>query len=454
MRSTGPPPPARPPVVPPRFCTVRGWRATPRHVSHGASCDRPPAHFDGVNMTHSSAPTHWHCIYCTTASMHNRMPDANAPPLHCPTASIMRYCRSAGASVPSGLAQLAWDSATELGHGSEAARTARRERGERREATLASATRRAALLARRDAYRQQSAARVRDERAAPQETRAAQIATRDRNMTAHVAVQASGAWLVKDVRFATTEGHPVPSVNASLTWADAIDALCSGSLGQFLDECLCASPHASALFWETPAFSRTTLSRPFEFVTLPAPQLARVRPDGSAFAAHFGAAQCTTATFTNLSGDATLVIPCPPPVAGVDGACDVSGDAWSGGGDTATARGGSPALHAPSHGHLGAFVHSAPAAQREALWRAVGAAAREAAKRDDPTWLSTAGSGVPWLHIRLDARPKYYHHLDYKETRLPGIVPSVDVRVEPPLRKQVSTCASNPRSGDKCRRAR
>jgi len=62
-------------------------------------------------------------------------------------------------------------------------------------------------------------------------------------------------------------------------------------------------------------------------------------------------------------------------------------------------------------------LHRLHSVKREALWRAVGAAAREAAKRDDPTWLSTAGTGVPWLHIRLDARPKYYHHLDYKKTR-------------------------------------
>jgi hypothetical protein len=24
-----------------------------------------------------------------------------------------------------------------------------------------------------------------------------------------------------------------------------------------------------------------------------------------------------------------------------------------------------------------------------------------------PVWLSTAGAGVPWLHVRLDDRPKY-----------------------------------------------
>jgi len=166
--------------------------------------------------------------------------------------------------------------------------------------------------------------------------------------SANAAMQADGAWLVQDVRYvATTEGQPV-TAPLTLTWADAIAALCSGSLGPFLDERLRTSPHAQALFWETPAFSRSTLSRPFEFVTLPAAQLARAKTDGSAFAAHFGAAaaQCTTATITNLSGDATLVIPCPPPMADPGSTLNP--------------------LHAPTHGHLGAFVHSAPAAQREA----------------------------------------------------------------------------------------
>jgi len=31
-----------------------------------------------------------------------------------------------------------------------------------------------------------------------------------------------------------------------------------------------------------------------------------------------------------------------------------------------------------------------------------------------PVWLSTAGGGVSWLHVRLDDRPKYYHHAAYR----------------------------------------
>ena len=30
-------------------------------------------------------------------------------------------------------------------------------------------------------------------------------------------------------------------------------------------------------------------------------------------------------------------------------------------------------------------------------------------------WMSTEGSGVPWLHVRLDSRPKYYKHHEYTD---------------------------------------
>ena len=33
---------------------------------------------------------------------------------------------------------------------------------------------------------------------------------------------------------------------------------------------------------------------------------------------------------------------------------------------------------------------------------------------DRAVWLSTAGAGVPALHMRLDDRPKYYHYDPYR----------------------------------------
>lgn len=134
--------------------------------------------------------------------------------------------------------------------------------------------------------------------------------------------------------------------------------------------------------WETPSLTASTTDEPFELVLLDSPLLA-VEPDASAFAEHFvPAGESDTVTFPNLGGDAVLVAPCP--------------------------RGPHSA-----YGHLAAFAREGSAEQNDALWRAVGRATRETLG-EEPTWLSTAGGGVPWLHVRLDSSPKYYGHAPYR----------------------------------------
>lgn len=146
----------------------------------------------------------------------------------------------------------------------------------------------------------------------------------------------------------------------------------------FFTQLLADAPY-SAFRWETPAVTSATLTRPFEFVLLDDPALDRL-PDRAAFAEHF--ADADIVTFPNLGGDAVLVVPCP-----------VAADS--------------------AYGHLAAFLRGAPEAQRDALWRAVAAAmANRVGKK--PVWLSTAGAGVAWLHVRLDDRPKYYGHAPYR----------------------------------------
>ena len=71
---------------------------------------------------------------------------------------------------------------------------------------------------------------------------------------------------------------------------------------------------------------------------------------------------------------------------------------------------------ASAYGHLAAFARLAPASQQDALWRSLGdAMARRIGDR--PVWLSTAGGGVSWLHVRLDDRPKYYGYEPYRQSR-------------------------------------
>ena len=45
----------------------------------------------------------------------------------------------------------------------------------------------------------------------------------------------------------------------------------------------------------------------------------------------------------------------------------------------------------------------------------VGAVYEALVKQGRPVWLSTEGSGVPWLHVRMDSRPKYYHTREFKD---------------------------------------
>ncbi|MCU0876528.1 MAG: hypothetical protein MUF06_01880 [Pirellulaceae bacterium] len=147
---------------------------------------------------------------------------------------------------------------------------------------------------------------------------------------------------------------------------------------------LAESPY-DAFRWETPAVNTATLSQPFEFVILDSPELER-DAEPAAFAEHFGDSAAEVVTFANLRGDATLVVP-------------------------------TPRAASATYVHLAAFVRGAPESQQDALWQAVGGAlARRIGQQ--PVWLSTAGAGVAWLHVRLDDRPKYYGHAPYRQ--LPG----------------------------------
>ncbi|MCU0705085.1 MAG: hypothetical protein MUF18_14020 [Fimbriiglobus sp.] len=148
---------------------------------------------------------------------------------------------------------------------------------------------------------------------------------------------------------------------------------------------LLADTPFTAFRWETPAVSTATAAQPFECVLLQDPRLDRP-PEPQAFAGHFSDVAGVVA-FPNLGRDAVLVVPCP-------------------------------IGHVSAYCHLAAFVRHASAGQQQELWQAVGEAmARRLSGR--PVWLNTAGAGVPWLHVRLDDRPKYYWHEPYRVANLP-----------------------------------
>ncbi len=167
------------------------------------------------------------------------------------------------------------------------------------------------------------------------------------------------------------------------SYADVVDSWQhDASFRNWFNQLLADVPYDS-FRWETPAVKNSNIDCHFEFVVMDAPRLAP-RPDRNAFAEHFYLANDdeSVVTFANLGRKALLVVPRP-----------IAAD-----------------QHYP---HLGAFVRGAPTAQCDRLWQCVGETMANRLS-DRPVWLSTAGAGVSWLHVRLDDSPKYYHHSHYR----------------------------------------
>lgn len=167
-------------------------------------------------------------------------------------------------------------------------------------------------------------------------------------------------------------------------YGDVIDAWRedAGFREVFVD-LLTASPYP-ACYWETPPVSAATRGQPFECVLIESTLLAGVRADRAAFTEHFDspAARDGVVAFPNLGHDALLIAPCP-----------ASADA--------------------TYAHLAAFARSAPREQQHALWSRLAAELDTRLTGGATVWVSTAGQGVYWLHIRLDTYPKYYNHGPY-----------------------------------------
>ena len=138
----------------------------------------------------------------------------------------------------------------------------------------------------------------------------------------------------------------------------------------------------TAFRWELPVLRDEVLDQLFECVIIEDADLDRAA-NVAAFSREIKAAVNGFAEFNNVSGDALLIIP-------------------------------SKSNSETNYAHLAAFLRTAPASQVLALWPKVGDVL-ERTIIERPVWLSTSGAGVPWLHIRLDSRPKYYRYDSYRK---------------------------------------
>jgi len=150
---------------------------------------------------------------------------------------------------------------------------------------------------------------------------------------------------------------------------------------RFFIELLGDSPFACFRF-EAPPVTLGNSDRPFELVLVDSPEID-LPPDPRDFQEHFDASPDDVLVFDNLGGDATMVVP-------------------------------KPRENTPGYAHIAAFVRHAPLMQQSLLWRIVGETMASLIG-EAPLWLNTAGGGVPWLHVRIDSRPKYYVFQPYKQ---------------------------------------
>lgn len=139
-----------------------------------------------------------------------------------------------------------------------------------------------------------------------------------------------------------------------------------------------------AFRWETPALTQGTAQRPFEFVLLSSPSFQSRATDADTFKSFFTSSDVNAGivAFASLKGDATMIVP-------------------------------SPRASKDVYGHLASFLRKAPKQQTDALWQVVSSQVRSKLG-SNPLWLSTAGGGVAWLHVRIDSRPKYYGYEPYR----------------------------------------
>jgi hypothetical protein len=207
-------------------------------------------------------------------------------------------------------------------------------------------------------------------------------------MARHAEVRLPAGYAGVRVTLHADSGAPLSNADVLNAWR--VDE----SFRAFFIGVLAGAP-LQAYRWETPVMTRLMLARPFEFALVDEPALRADDADPSPFAEHIegpsaaraggggggGGASGGVVRFANLRGDAVLVVP----------------------------REIGPR---PAYGHLAAFTRNAPVAQQHELWQLV-ATEMLARLGDRPVWLSTAGLGVPWLHVRLDDRPKYYAFRPY-----------------------------------------
>ncbi|MFK8160999.1 MAG: hypothetical protein AB8H12_00940 [Lewinella sp.] len=137
-------------------------------------------------------------------------------------------------------------------------------------------------------------------------------------------------------------------------------------------------------FWEHPRLNKSTADQPYECVITQTDAFSKRTANFGPFIRAVSLGK-RISTFPNLSGEALLVVPNQSDEIGFNGRDLIS------------------------------FLQTAPNDLVHDLWKIIGQETAAAIETEAPfQYLSTHGLGVLWLHVRLEQRPKYYHHRPYR----------------------------------------
>jgi hypothetical protein len=154
-----------------------------------------------------------------------------------------------------------------------------------------------------------------------------------------------------------------------MKWAEVLDTWANGGILAYPDTI------KQPFIWRGSKISSDENSTfKEEFIIEP---MLNVEQDYSAFSQHINKSKSKhVINFMNLSRDTILVVPMPKKTK--------------------------------NFSNIKEFIDNSSLAQQKALWKCVARMSRKLLKKNKYIWISTHGFGVPYLHVRISAAPKYY----------------------------------------------
>lgn len=138
-----------------------------------------------------------------------------------------------------------------------------------------------------------------------------------------------------------------------------------------------------AYLFETTPVSIDNLDIEFEYVLIKSDSLSKIKSDPVPFSEYLNKCNKNITVFKNPSGDTTLIVPC------IKDKIEI-------------------------YAHIAKFIRNAPNNQIYDLFKMISKKIKKLLGKNKVVYLSTHGLGVYWLHVRLDQKPKYYRHQEYK----------------------------------------